>query len=158
MITEFKVGDIIWWLDNRKPDKPRIISSVIVLIEWEEYYNRYKFEIGNHSDYKTTYIWSSNTIIARTKEDLISLLCPYKVGPFEYNQLVYVVRNIKDKADLQIVKAYVKGPSILTSQYVLSTNIYEDKLNTFTASIENIYSTLDLAKQTIETWLNKDVN
>lgn len=157
MTTKFEVGDDIWWLDTRCIDKPRIRSNTILEIEWERGYSRYKYVIDDN----TTYIWSPNTVVAKTKEDLINLLYPPKIGPFEYNQLVYVVKFNGNTYHnrLAIDIAYVKEQDLLTSEYYLAKDINETNINYFyKVSIGSIYKSIDDAKEVIHKWLTNNGN
>lgn len=161
MTTKFEVGDDIWWLDTRSVGKPRIRHNTVILIEYEEYYCRYKFEIGNSLDDKTLYIWSSDTIVAKTKEELIDILYPPKIGPFEFDQLVYVVKCDTNHYHnrLWIDIAFVKEQGLLTSEYYLAKDINETDINYFyKVNIKNIYKSINDAREAINEWLINDGN
>lgn len=150
MTTKFEVGDDIWWLDTRKL---RIKDSIILEIEDKDCSS-----IGYIV--KDTCVWSGSTVVAKTKEELIDLLYPPKIGLFDYNQLVYLIRDIGDGDNkcLHITKAYVKGSTVFTSEYNFSCAKDGGPHTFFTANIKDIYSTVDLAKETIERWLNNNDN
>lgn len=155
MTTKFKVGDDIWWLDTRCVNKPRIKFNVILEIEWEKYYSRYKYVIDDN----TTHIWSSNTVVANTKEELINILYPPKIGAFDYNQLVYVVKcNNNDYHNrLSIDIAYVKEQCILSSEYYLAKDIHLTNVSSYyKVSIKSIYKSIESAKEAINIWLNNN--
>jgi len=159
MKTNFEVGDDIWWLDTRCIDKPKIRHNIILEVEWEKYYPRHKYVLN---DGPKTYIWSPNTLVAKTKEELIDLLCPLKIGPFEFNQLVYVL----DKNDnhITITKGYVAVFDCNFkdySHYVITNKPYNyDSYDSYEFSLsvkeEDIYSSIELVWKALTAWRNND--
>lgn len=77
MTIEFKVGDNIWWLDTRfKQHKPTIKLNIILDIKVEAC-GGYGYVIDDNYN---TCIWSPTFVVAKTKEELIDLLYPPKIG------------------------------------------------------------------------------
>ena len=170
MTIDFKVGDTIWWLDSSDQYNPKIRDGIVDEIQSEESYNRYKLSI-RHLDCVLIYYKSSfMQTYAKTKEDLISLLTHPKVGPYAYNQQVFIIekQSTKNYNNLNIVKGYIKKEVIVSndyndySKYIVSidkecsaeslrgfTNVYDEK---------DIYTSVEKAQKFITRWLNNNDN
>jgi hypothetical protein len=151
-ITKFEVGDEIWWLDSRHN---KIRLNTILNIKQESC-----IEFRYFIDYKNISIWSSSTVIAKTKEDLINLLYPPKIGPFDYNQFVYVIEtnghsvgiNVTDS--LVIDKGYIK--QCKNDQYLVGEHKDVDDKHIVWYDAASIYATVNTAKHVIDTWLKNN--
>jgi hypothetical protein len=170
MTIDFKVGDEIWWLDTSDQYNPKIRDGIVDGIEHEKSYSRYKLSI-RHSDYVLIYHESCfMQPYAKTKEDLISLLTHPKVGPYAYNQQVFIIekQSNKDYNNLNIVKGYIKKEVKVSNdyggyfKYIVSidkecsaeslrgfTNVYDEK---------DIYTSTERAQKFIAKWLNDNDN
>jgi hypothetical protein len=160
MTIKFEVGDEIWYLDTTCVGKSRIRNSIILEIEWEKYYSRYKYVLDD--DLKT-YIWSPNTTVARTKEELIDILYPPKCGQYEYNQLVYIVETNGNAVGINVIdslvidKAYIKDFDCNKKHYKVSDK-QDDSGTVITYAAVSIYKSAEGVKQAVIEWLNNNDN
>lgn len=154
MTTKFEVGDDIWWLDCKNS---RIKYNTILDVE-KQNSGDIEYLIPNEG-----YISSSNTVIANTKEELINILYPPKIGHFDYNQFVYVIETnghsvgINVTTSLVIDKGYIKGfKSSKTDQYLVGDHkdVHDTDIGWYDAA--NVYATIDTAKQFIDNWLRNN--
>lgn len=170
MTIDFKVGDTIWWLEqSERILKARIKTNVIASIEHIRCKGYWEYRmIDDSTCIKLEH--SSWDMIARTKEELIELLYPTKIGSFDYNQIVYIVSDRVSYNNLSITKGRIRNQIIKhdqSTQYVIDID-KKDNLNklvnhkdaspSITTTVENIYTSVDTAKHAINTWLNNNDN
>ena len=165
MTTKFEVGDEIWWLEQSEHIlKARIKTNVIASIEYMKHQGYWEYRmIDDSTCIKLQH--SSWDMVARTKEELIELLYPTKIGPFDYNQQVYIINDKVSYNNLSITKGRVRNQIIKDDQpiqYVIDIdkkdNVnklvnYRDASPSITTTLENIYTSLENAKEIISAWL-----
>jgi hypothetical protein len=148
--TEFEVGDEIWWLDTRKL---RIKHNTILEIEDRDA-SSIAYVVSD------TCVWSGSTVVAKTKEDLIELLYPPKIGRFDYNQFVYVIETnghsvgINVTTSLVIDKGYIK--QFKNDQYLVGEHKDVDDKDIVWYDAASTYATINTAKHVIDTWLKNN--
>lgn len=158
MTIEFKVGDNIWWLDTRfKEHKPTIKLNIILDIKVEAC-GGYGYVIDDNYN---TCIWSPTFVVAKTKEELIDLLYPPKIGRFDNNQFVYIIETngrsigINVISSLVIDKGYIKQFDNNNQQYLVGVN-KDNRNGVVWYDAASTYATINTAKHAINKWLNNN--